>query len=151
MTRPSSPNTIERDVSSRGSSNDVGSARIYFLTERKSRNQVKSTKNDLRVKNPEGHADRGAFRELKRYTRCFPRAGGAICFWVICSLWESSCSSHSAKGKLPDCSTVRTVSQSSHHGEQCRVERVSVVVYTCCVDIEHPCRFSGVYAKGREG
>lgn len=100
MTRSSSPNTIERDVSSRGSSNDVGSARIYFLTERKVRISSSRRKNDPRIKNPKGHADRGCFRELKRYTRCFPRAGCAICLWVIRSLWEGSCSPYSAKKKV---------------------------------------------------
>jgi hypothetical protein len=51
---------------------------------------------------------------------------------------------------LPNYWLIRTISQSSHHGEQCRVERVSVVIYTCCVDVENPHRFSRVYAERGE-
>lgn len=73
MIRSSSPDTIERDVSSRGSSNDVGSARIYFLTERKvsiSSNQQKMTHESKIPKDmligelsESWRGTRGAFRE----------------------------------------------------------------------------------------
>ena len=44
--------------------------------------------------------------------------------------------------------TVRTISQSGDHRDECRVEGVAVVVDACRVDIEDPGGLAGLDTKG---
>lgn len=44
-----------------------------------------------------------------------------------------------------------TVFKSGNDGDKSCVKHVSIIVYTCCVDVEDPCRFAWLNAEGGSG
>lgn len=43
-----------------------------------------------------------------------------------------------------------TVFERGNHSDECGIEGIPVVIYTCRVNVEDPCCFSGVNYEGRE-